>query len=401
MTLRGFLQGVLDVRATGPVEVFLSHAAKEGLFLSLPTRLDDLTLQFSVSPKTYKSLRSPARRAGVRLHLLRKRGLPFLLRPIRHRFGLWSGLFTALLFLFLSTAFLWTVEIEGVTPATAAKIRETLSEHGLRPGVLQNRQDAEHLRRMLLMEIDCLDFAAVNLYGSRAVVVATEADPIPESEYPEIAMPADLVAGKDGYLLETRIHRGEQLIFPGAAVRAGEIIASHLVHGIVPGTKEHSGVVRHEHAHGVVLARTYGRVTMVMPKETLQKEYDGREFIQNHFFFAERPIFFSSAYGFSTPECDKIEKRLDLSLPGGNLLPITRRTVTHRPYQLIPGTVSREEALVCMESYLKEHLVSSATDGRLEEFQAILTEEEALWRLDAEYFMTEDIGKVVTLSLTP
>ncbi|MBR4867096.1 MAG: sporulation protein YqfD [Clostridia bacterium] len=401
MTLRGFLQGTLEVQAVGNVEVFLSHAAREELYFSLPTRLDDLTLRFSVSPKSYKKLRLPARRAGVRLHLLRKRGLPFLLRPLRHRFGLWAGLFAVLLLLILSTAFLWTVEVEGVSPATSSLIRETLSDHGLRPGSLQNRQDAEHLRRMLLMEIDCLDFAAVNLYGSRAVVVATEAAPLPESEYPEISTPADLVACKDGYLLETRIHRGEQLIFPGSAVRAGEIIASHLVHGIVPGTKEFSGTVRYEHAHGVVLARTYGQISMVMPKDLLQKVHDGREFTQNRFFFAERPIFFSSGYGNSTLECDKIEERLDLSLPGGNLLPIARRTVTHRPYQLIPGTVSREEALVCMGSYLKEYLVSSATDGLLEEFQATLTEEDSLWRLDAEYFMTEDIGKVVTLTLTP
>ncbi|MBR5868422.1 MAG: sporulation protein YqfD, partial [Clostridia bacterium] len=309
--------------------------------------------------------------------------------------------FLVLFLLIFSTSFIWTVEVNGVSPQTAARIRETLADHGLRPGSLQNRQDAEHLRRMLLVEIDRLDFAAVNLYGSRAVIAATEADPIPESEYPQISLPSDLIAGKDGYILETRIHQGEQLIFPGSPVIAGEIIASHQVHGIVPGTKEYSGVVHYVHAHGVVLARTYGQISMVMPKDILRKEYDGRSFTQNRYFFAERPIFFSSGYGFSTPECDRIEERLDLSLPGGNRLPISRQTVTYRPYQLTPGTVSREEALVCMESCLKSHLVSSATDGLLEEFRATLTEEETLWRLDAEYFMTEDIGKVVTLTLTP
>lgn len=401
MNLHDFFCGEILVRATGNVEAFLSAAAHDGLFLRLPQRNEDLSLCFFASPRLYRKLRFPARRTGVRLHLLRKRGLPFILRPYRYRIGLWLGFIFLLCLLILSSAFIWTVEIGGVCPKTAAAIRETLADHGLRPASLKNRIDAEHLRRILLIEIDSLDWAAVNLYGSRAIVAATEAVPLPETEYDAINHPSDLVAGKDGYILDTRIHQGEQLVFPGAAVCEGEIIASHMVHGTIPGSKELSGVLHYVHAHGTVFARTHGSISMVMPKKIQRKSYDEKYFTQNRYFFAERPIFFSSGYGIPAMKCDKIEERFELSLPGGVLLPVTRRTVTLQPYHLTPDTVSDEEALVCMEAYLKAYLISSAKEGLLEEFHSSLTEESSLWRLDAEYFMTEDIGKVVPLTLTP
>ena len=397
--IRLFLAGSLLVSLRGgDAERFFARAAQAGLPLFDPVRITGDAFRFRVAARRFAALRPIARHTGVRLHILKKEGLPFLLRPLIARPGLWGGFAGFLSLLYLLSFFLWSVEVTGVSPETARRITSFLAENGLHTGAFLPLLDAVELKSRMLISLDELDWAAVNLRGTRALVEAVESAPKPEDQSLQSAVPADLVAKKDGVILETIIYRGEQLIFSGAAVKKGDIIASHEVHGIVPGTKELSGAVRAVHAAGEVIARREGHITAYLPATRFSKVYTGQEFTQKRLFFADIPIKFSRTYGNPYSNSDIIRSRHDLTLPGGRALPLALEETRMTAYTLapapFPGSLAAEE----MQRALEAYLLSSAEKGHIEELRCVLTQAEGLWRLDADYTMTEDIGEAVTVS---
>ena len=393
LILTDFITGRLLVFLRGgDAERFFSLCVRKQIPLSAPAPADG-GFRFFLPCRAFSSLRPLARRTGVRLHILKKEGLPFLLRPLKARPGLWGGGLLALGILYALSFFLWSVEVTGVSPGTARLILSSLSEKGLHTGAFLPSIDPVDLKSRLLIELDELDWVAVNLRGTHAQILAVESPPKPSNQSLSAAAPADLIAKKNGVILDTHILRGEQLIFRGAAVQKGEIIASHEVHGVIPGSKELSGAVRYVHAAGEVIARTEGDVAVYMPSSRLTKRFTGREYTENRLFFAGIPIKFSKSYGNPYGNSDIIKTRLDLSLPGGRALPVALEKTQSTEFTLVsapfPGTLAAEE----MQRALENYLLARAEKGNIEEISCVLSEADGLWRLDAHYIMTEDIGE--------
>ncbi len=63
----------------------------------------------------------------------------------RKRLGFYAGLFFLILSLFLSTQFLWGVDVRGNAFVPAHKIRDQLKEYGLSPGKRLSRIDDDQI----------------------------------------------------------------------------------------------------------------------------------------------------------------------------------------------------------------------------------------------------------------
>ena len=358
-----------------------------------PERSGKEALRLTLSPRAFRRMRREIRGMGFRVHILKKEGLPFALAGLRKRWGLWCGLLLAALLLILGSSFVWTVEVTGVDRAAAGRITAFLASEGLSPGAFRGSLDPAELKSRLLIALDELDFAAVNLLGCRAKIDARASSPPPDAGLSTASLPADLVAGKSGVLLALRIREGETILSPGRAVEPGDVIASHEVHGVIPGTNELSGAVRHVHARGEAIARLEGKLTAVMPKTRLRKVYTGRKYRENLLFFAGRPIFFWKPYGIPYARCDTIRNKVDLSLPAGRLLPFRNAVARYTAFLPEERAVARDEAYQELSGLMERTLLAGAKDAALEELAARLTEEEDRWRLDADYIITEDIGE--------
>ena len=95
-------------------------------------------------------------------------------------------------------------------------------------------------------------------------------------------------------------------------------------------------------------------------------------------------------YGIPYARCDTIRNRVDLSLPAGRLLPFSRVETVSSEYEteLIP--VARDEAYEMLSELAERTLLRGAKGGKLEELSCRIREDGDLWRLDADYIMTED-----------
>lgn len=101
------------------VERFLNFLARERIVIWGAKRREDC-LSACVAAARYPQLRPLARKAGVKLRLMEKRGLPFQRKKLSRRRGLVVGLGFFILFLFIMSRFIWSIQVnvqEKVPPS--------------------------------------------------------------------------------------------------------------------------------------------------------------------------------------------------------------------------------------------------------------------------------------------
>ena len=84
--------GQVRVRVTGAsLTRFLNLCAAQGITLRQMDRTAWNELHATLSIRDFRMLRRHMGRTGCRVHILRKRGLPFLAARLRPRTALWGG----------------------------------------------------------------------------------------------------------------------------------------------------------------------------------------------------------------------------------------------------------------------------------------------------------------------
>ena len=143
----------------------------------------DLSLIFSIGRRELRLLEAVAEKRGVRLKILRKRGLYWSVRSLLHRPVLVLGLgLLVFLHFFLPTRVLF-VEVEGNEQLPKALIRETAADCGLSFGASRSRVRSEQIKNYLLGKLPQLQWAGVNTRGPAAVISVRERSPSPEQPH--------------------------------------------------------------------------------------------------------------------------------------------------------------------------------------------------------------------------
>ncbi len=97
-----------------------------------------------VPAKQYLRMHKTAHMAGCRLHVLKKCGLWFRLRPLRRHAGAAVGILTALLFAMCGRSMIWSIEYYGVNAAAQQELSDRLFACGVYQGAVASD---EKLRR--------------------------------------------------------------------------------------------------------------------------------------------------------------------------------------------------------------------------------------------------------------
>ena len=252
-----FLTGYVIFGASdGFPERFVNLCADMGIPV-WDVRPRDGVLLGRTTVRAYRRLRIAARRAGMRLRVRERRGLPFFLHRNRKRFGVPIGAAVCLAILVLLSSRLWVIEIAGNDALTSDTVREALREAGVREGMRAQAIDASAAERELLRVLPGVDWIALNVDGS-VLHVALREDAVPETNEPQ--KPCHIVAARDGFLLRLEPYEGQAIAGINTAVQRGELLVS--------GAKEHKGGVTLHHAAGYAEAQTMRTIRAVLPART-------------------------------------------------------------------------------------------------------------------------------------
>ena len=254
--LRWFTGWVRVEAEGGYPERLLNEALAESIPLWHLRRQEE-QMRFSCPAAVYRRLHPLAHRAGVRMRVRHKHGLPFWQHRYRHRKGLLVGLCAYVLILMLLAPRIWVIQVEGneITPTEA--VLTAAERWGVRLGARMSELDVKGMQLRGPDELTTIAWMTVNPQGCVARIEVTEREPTPEII--DLTTPTDLVAVRDGKILKTEVKNGRLKVKVGEAVTAGTVL--------ITGQGDEELGHKACRAYGQVWAETRRRITVSVPLE--------------------------------------------------------------------------------------------------------------------------------------
>ena len=257
-----FLSGYVSFTATGGFpERFLNLCRLNKIMLWNLKSFNGVIFACTDS-RSYKRIRSAARKSGMRVRIKRKHGLPFFMENHKRRVGIVAGIFICIAVLLILSTRIWSIDVIGNVKVPSEKITAVFEELGVRKGVSSSRIDIKSTELAALQKLEELSWININFSGSKAVIEVREAVELPDIE--EDGVPADIVAARDGIITIIRPFDGTAEQEAGNAVAKGDLLIS--------GIKENGDLtVSFCKAKGYVVARTIRRNSYAHPQTVTAK----------------------------------------------------------------------------------------------------------------------------------
>ena len=173
--------GQVRVRVTGAsLTRFLNLCAAQGITLRQMDRTAWNELHATLSIRDFRTLRRYMGRTGCRVHILRKRGLPFLAARLRPRTALWGGAVFAAALCWLLGTHVWAIQTEIAPAIDETAVMQQLSEMGVRIGMPIKKLNTRQIRWKMMQLQPNITFFSLNLRGNSLTVVAYGSTDPPE-----------------------------------------------------------------------------------------------------------------------------------------------------------------------------------------------------------------------------
>lgn len=337
------LHGYVEFRAKGGFpERFINLCSKNDINIS-DMKMFNQEIYGMCDIKSYRKIRPVAKKSGMKVNIIKRHGLPFMLYKNRKRTGIAAGfMLFAVITMFLSGR-IWMVDVNGNKNIPEETIIAVFEKSGVKPGIKKGSVNSKEMSLKALTEIDSLMWVAVNIDGCRITIEVKERqEKIIEKED---ETPQNIVASFPGQVIRVENFLGTQLVQPGSAVEKGDVIVS----GAVINRDE---TVSFYKADANVLARTSRTVEK---RENSVRQMRVYKKVKNKyilsFFTLEIPLWFLKSQG---KNCDfyrdeNFLSATDAKLPVG-IITERRAFFDEEKICLKPSAVK----LICAEKYFRE-----------------------------------------------
>lgn len=340
-----------------------------------------LTARCSIG--AYKRLHKIAFRSGGKVKLVKKRGLPFLLHPLKGRWGVFCGMLFFVLFVSFMGGFIWNITVIGNQTLETSKIVDYLAQNGFETGVRWSETDKENLEFAVMADFDRVAWISINRIGCLAQVEIRETTPKPEIENNNLI--TNVTAKKDGVIVKVTALGGWPAVQAGDAVTTGDLLISGVYEPEEYSQPQKNHFAR---AHGSVIAKTNSRITVNIPREQSEKICTSEKQYKTLYFFGlEIPLSIKKEE--ENTVCEYQKKYLvfhDFRLPIGIY------TEIRRSYTDMKRSISDDELRAAAKKELlereKEELAGCEIIGKTEKEE--ITDGGIVYT--AEYSLLEDIG---------
>ncbi len=307
--------GYLRLLITGEnKEKVLALCAQNGITL-WNTRLSEDGIESSASVKEFKALRYIMPK-NARVHILRKRGLPFITGRYKRRYGIAVGAVLFFAILQLLSSYVWVIDVTGNHKVSEKEILNACQSIGIHQGIKKDSIYPKMKRESLLLKLPQIAWGSINLEGSRITVNVTEAE-VSDGEKGY----SNLKASCDGIIEKLDIISGTGAVSVGQAVKKGDLLVSGIVE-TVDGTRfvTSRGTVTAKVKREIILSEDFSQKTAVPTGQSKTK-------YAIEVFGFKLPLYLGSEKG----NYESKTKTTDLELFGSRL-PIKIYEKTFKPY---------------------------------------------------------------------
>lgn len=370
------------IKITGfSMERFMNMASYRQI-LFWDAKANGTSMVMKTSWNGLKALQYCAEKTGCQLEVVAYGGLPVKWRKYKGRQFLMVGLLFFIVGLYVLSSFVWMVDLEGNERLSKEKVLSACAEWGLRPGAWKSNIDTETITKQLLTTFADISWVSVSIQGTDATIQLAET--IEKTEMIDKQTPQDIVAEKDGVILQITAERGTPLVQAGDVVKAGDVLISSEIQVGVEGEEMHSEYVA---AQGNVMARTWQNMTEELPLQDTEIVLQGEPKTNRILVWQDKKLDIvkpNMAGDFQTEILS--QKQMGL---GDFQLPILLQTEQYQPYITKPKTRTIEQAKQELEQICNEKA------------KQLLQQNETIEQIELQYEVYTDcvraIGKV-TLS---
>ena len=185
------------------------------------------TIYASTTIDGYFILKSPARKSGMKLCAVEKKGIKYFFRRYKSRVGIVAGALIFAGLITLLSQFVWSVSVVGNVTVEEDVLLSAFENHGVRVGAKISDIDGKNIAQTVVSEMDNLSWAAVNRKGSVVVIEVRESTKAPDIYDGDT--PTNLLASEDGIVLSIDILNGKEEVKPGWAVTKGDLLVSGVI----------------------------------------------------------------------------------------------------------------------------------------------------------------------------
>lgn len=357
------LKGYVTVRLTGRMpERFLKMCAHHRITLN-NIRHCDGAYEMELSVKDYFRLKPLCRKSGSRIHILEKHGLPFFFYRNKKRKAFFLGILACLLLLGILSTRIWNIHIEGNYSLTVPTVLKYLKEYEIDHGMAKKKVNCSKIAAGLREEFPNIIWVSARIKGTRLLITIQEnmdyygstPDEVPEEEGSW-----DLVAGKDGKVVEIVTRTGIPQVQAGDICQKGDILVS----GRLDIMNDSQEVIRREYVGAdadVYLESQYSykdEFPMTYKKRMYTKKKTSRIFLQ----ILDYRFTLGTRRG-DSKACDSVTSQHTLRLTENFVLPIGVGKTVDFPYEIITERYSREEAEAIAGDNLKKFMEKLSEKG--------------------------------------
>ena len=285
LRLYRFIRGKLKVVIFGDfVDRILNLCTYNGITIwGIRKKNDKITFYISVSD--FKRLHKIIRGKGIRIKILKKQGIPFIVTRYKKRYGIVAASLTFFTLLYFLSGFVWNIQVSGCEETKEEEVIDACNKIGIFEGVRIDTIDAWDKRVELQLELDELSWAAINIEGCVLTVDVVEA----LTENQEDESPCNLVASSDGIIRKIESTAGDINIHVGDAVTKGSLLVS----GVVELSNGNTHLVR---AGGKVIAEVEENYSVTVPLKQKIAKQSGRSGVRYtlDFFTLKIPLYLGS-----------------------------------------------------------------------------------------------------------
>lgn len=241
------------------VERFINICTNKKILIWNIKREKGVKLYLNIGISDFKRLSEIARKTNCKVKILKKKGIPFFLNRYKKRKIFALFLIIVLCTIYVSSKYVWNVEIVVEDNLTVDNILEDLESAGISKGTLKSDINTEQIINELRLKRDDIAWMGIDIEGTNVIVNIVKAD-----NSPEIVSNSDscnIIASKSGIITKITAQNGTAIVNVGDTVQKGDILIAGYMEGKYTDT-------RYVHSLGEVEAKVcYEKTKEVKFKE--------------------------------------------------------------------------------------------------------------------------------------
>ena len=385
-----YLKGYLRIRVWGfSPERFMNLCSNKGILLWDIVREGDVYFM-CINLKGFWMLRPIVKKTGTRVAVLERYGLPFFLPKMMKRKVFVAGLMLAVAFWFLSSRYVWSIELSGNYQITGDVFDSFLEEHSVVIGMSKEALDIQELEKEIRRQFPQVTWASARLNGTKLLIDIKENDAPIITEIPEDTEGTDLVSEYSGVVVSMIVRSGVPQVSIGDTVEKGTI----LVEGKIPIYNDDATIREYHYVDAdadIILEYSVTFQEQLDP-DYVKKVYTGREKQSHYLRFGSRRLKLPKERPYQVYD-SLIRESMPLVFQKLSI-PIAMGTYTYREYYNTEFRYSKEEA----DSVLNEKLIAFLTSLEEKGVQIIeknvkIDTNSGIWILNGEFTVQGPVGK--------